>query len=303
MLLFIICIDVMLHHRCLIKVLKGKKNRLLTLRVLICRSGIANIFIEYKMGKTPKINSFFKRANVSPTEENVGSSVDHVTIDTPSPPTKIQRIDTVEFDINSLERDPGLRRKIWEYPVNRRDEVRRAYITLHGPNRPDLGKKYPYTLASAKARPRRFQAPWFALFSWLEYSVAKNKAFCFPCFLFAPPDGSSFAGHSAFVVEGFDGWRKVNSGKTCSFRLHEGVNSDSCHRTAEHKWKEIQNPTQNIERVTVKFSAEQVFNNRIRLKISIDLVRRLAFQAMPFRGHDEKPTSNNRGNFLELYDL
>ncbi|PWA36024.1 hypothetical protein CTI12_AA604070 [Artemisia annua] len=33
-----------------------------------------------------------------------------------------------ELDLNSLERDPGKRKQIWSYPVNKREQVRRAYL-------------------------------------------------------------------------------------------------------------------------------------------------------------------------------
>ncbi|CAH9073007.1 unnamed protein product [Cuscuta europaea] len=56
------------------------------------------------------------------------------------------------FDIKNLERDSGKRPQIWEYPVNQRDEVIRAYLEM-GPYQIHLGK---YLLSDEK-RPRRFQ--------------------------------------------------------------------------------------------------------------------------------------------------
>jgi hypothetical protein len=38
----------------------------------------------------------------------------------------------------------------------------------------------------------------------------------------------------------------------------------------------------------------------LRLQTSIDIVRWLAFQACPFRGHDESSNSKNQGNYIEL---
>ncbi|QHN89037.1 Zinc finger MYM-type protein [Arachis hypogaea] len=43
-------------------------------------------------------------------------------------PPKVQRVASDEFDLNSLERDPGKRLQIWQYHPNQRDEVRRAYL-------------------------------------------------------------------------------------------------------------------------------------------------------------------------------
>jgi hypothetical protein len=50
-------------------------------------------------------------------------------------------------------------------------------------------------------------------------------------------------------------------------------------------------------------STEEIQNNRLRVKTSIDVARWLAFQGCPFRGHDETLDSRNRGNFLELIQI
>ncbi|XVF66763.1 hypothetical protein PTKIN_Ptkin10aG0064200 [Pterospermum kingtungense] len=47
-------------------------------------------------------------------------------------------------------------------------------------------------------------------------------------------------------------------------------------------------------------SSQQVSDNHLRLKTSIETVRWLAKQACAFRGHDESGSSSNRGNFLEM---
>jgi len=45
-------------------------------------------------------------------------------------------------------------------------------------------------------------------------------------------------------------------------------------------------------------SSDQIMKNRLRLKISIDMVRFLSLQACDFTGHDERTKSRNQGNFL-----
>ena len=57
--------------------------------------------------------------------------------------------------------------------------------------------------------------------------------------------------------------------------------------------------SQHIDKVMDRQSFEQIMNNRLRLKASIDSVRWLTSQGCAFRGHDERPNSKNRGNFLE----
>ena len=131
------------------------------------------------MSKSKSIESFFKKkdvANISPVEPASSN------IETPTQRSfKMPRIEPEEVDISNLERDPSLRQQIWDYPTNKRDEVRRAYIKA-GPYQ-FLMDNYP--LSGKTDHQRRFQPDWFKVFpNWLEYSPAKDAAFCLPCFLF-----------------------------------------------------------------------------------------------------------------------
>ena len=83
------------------------------------------------MGKPSIIEWSYKRTNDKISESTKQSStfidVDSLNVD--NRPTKSQRVEIKEgFDINSLQRDPGLRLQIWEYPIEQHDEIRRAYI-------------------------------------------------------------------------------------------------------------------------------------------------------------------------------
>ncbi|KAJ8775426.1 hypothetical protein K2173_023191 [Erythroxylum novogranatense] len=84
------------------------------------------------MLKDTKIHAFFKRKiteSSDATQEQ--ESISNYKPSEPSEdrPTKALRVEAnATFDINSLERDPSLRRQICEYVVDQRDEVRRAYI-------------------------------------------------------------------------------------------------------------------------------------------------------------------------------
>ena len=106
------------------------------------------------MKKQTTIHGFYKRKYTSyqnpenPPEivldENASPSIipDSSPIPTPSPipapstnpPGESQpektRTEINEVDLSTLERDPGLRTQIYDYPVNHRDTVRRAYMTL-----------------------------------------------------------------------------------------------------------------------------------------------------------------------------
>ena len=123
------------------------------------------------MKKSSTIDKFFKRKEAECSKANV-SDIPSPASDTPSPAsnvevlnpenpsTKIQRVRSNEIDKNSMERDPGLQQQICEYPVNQRDEIRRAYIMV-GPYQPILSK---YPKSGPEAHPRSFQSSWFKLF-------------------------------------------------------------------------------------------------------------------------------------------
>ena len=107
------------------------------------------------------------------------------------------------------------------YQANIRDEVRRAYLKAK-PYQICLSN-YPF---SREKHPRCFQASWFTQFSsWLEYSPAKDAAYCLPCYLFTM-ERSRCPGCDAFTFTGFRNWKKVNNGKNCAFLNH--VEEDPC---------------------------------------------------------------------------
>ncbi|XP_059452346.1 uncharacterized protein LOC132182952 [Corylus avellana] len=60
-----------------------------------------------------------------------------------------------------------------------------------------------------------------------------------------------------------------------------------------------------MEKINVfeKLTSEQIANNRLQLKASIDVVRVLAFQGVTFRDRDESVSSTNRENFVEILGL
>ena len=81
------------------------------------------------MRKPSTIDAFFKRKNIETTSNEPSNLSNEPPESSEKQPEKSLRVEIKEdFDINSLERDPGLRQQIWEYPFEKRDEVRRAYI-------------------------------------------------------------------------------------------------------------------------------------------------------------------------------
>lgn len=61
---------------------------------------------------------------------------------------------------------------------------------------------------------------------------------------------------------------------------------------------DLMNQKQHIETCLVKQSSKVVVDYHVRLTASIDCIRFLVRQGLPFRGHDESTASVNHGNFL-----
>ena len=154
------------------------------------------------LSKSTTILNFFKRKNLNnseviaddarlptpsvdvPVSENLQTEVPNVTID----------------ESTGFVCDPGMRKQIWEYDANERDEIQRAYIKL-GPYQPKLDE---YKKTKFGRHSRKFKYSWFAIeeFSpWLEYSPSKDAAFCLLCFLFDKPTRNS--GSHVFTKDGF----------------------------------------------------------------------------------------------------
>ena len=90
----------------------------------------------------------------------------------------------VDFNLENLLSNPGLRQKISSYHPNNHDEIRRHYLTKD-PCQPVL---HDYPISYFSEKPRRFRSKWYVNRKWLEYSIDKDAAFCFYCYLFGRQD-------------------------------------------------------------------------------------------------------------------
>ncbi|KAL4616285.1 hypothetical protein ACB092_07G187600 [Castanea dentata] len=207
-------------------------------------------------------------------------------------PSKCSRIQFEE-----INRDPGSRKQICESPINKQDEIRRAYLK-EGPYQPK-NIDYPYNNDTHR---HQFQPSWFELHShrdWLEYSPSMDAIYCLPCYLFSKkPIGRP--GSDAFILTGFNNWKKVNDGMNCPLLRHVGKDPNFPHKIAVKCCEDLKNYSRHIDKLIEKQTSKELENNRLRLKTSIECAQWLAFQACAFRGHDESLDSKNRGNFIEL---
>jgi hypothetical protein len=102
-----------------------------------------------KRGKT--MFSFFKaNEQTSISKGHSPSNIDVSNRSEQPPPFKSQR---VEIDVNTFERDSGLRIPMWKHPINQQDEIKRAYIKM-GPYQPKLAE---YPMTESGRQYRRFQ--------------------------------------------------------------------------------------------------------------------------------------------------
>lgn len=128
-------------------------------------SSIAELF-KRKRGEISR-NETSEPLKETPDETNMNTSFEN------RPTEEITRSMEPSTKSSTVEREPGLRKQIWEYPPGKQNEIRRAYI-LEGPYQPVFSPKK-YKKSGTEAHCRRFQASWYDKFqSWLEYSPEKG---------------------------------------------------------------------------------------------------------------------------------
>jgi hypothetical protein len=159
------------------------------------------------MRRTGDIAALFKKheakklvsSTLATSDEQTSTRHDDASTSPPHPPPPPPPPPPPAYDINRLPHDPGERFAIASYNVNDQDAVRRAYI-LKGPCRP-----YAHQFESRKIgdKDRHFSILWFERYSWLEYSIKKDAALCFVCYLFR--EKKSKGKGTGIFVDG--GWR------------------------------------------------------------------------------------------------
>ena len=93
-------------------------------------------------------------------------------------------------------------------------------ILMLGPCQPGLKENIDYPRNDRRAFRREWYTPHFrngmkSYREWLVYSPTNNRAYCFPCWLFAKRGAKEYS--PAFTENGFDSWKKANT----TFVAHE----------------------------------------------------------------------------------
>lgn len=223
-------------------------------------------------------------------EVEVGESVGAGQVEEVIEEETVQGDLITEFNPDYIVSDPGLRIPIDRFARNIRDEVRRAFIAKV-PTQP-TGHNFP----PSKDK-RSFQKNWFKQYNWLEYSLEKDRAFCFYCYLFKHDRMDDKFGYDVFTKVGFQKWKNAYM----SLRVHVG-GANSIHNQARTAFDDFDNQRSSVKHKVSSYSKESLIKYETRLETSLGIVSFLALQGEPFRGHDETDNSLNKGNFLELLD-
>ncbi|KAI5356218.1 hypothetical protein L3X38_009113 [Prunus dulcis] len=232
---------------------------------------------------------YFKRrfALTTSSSDNVGSSSSgDVGISRDVDSSKESELQDI---LANLIADPGLRPQMLDYDPNIRNEVQIAYLQK-GPCQP---KDRTFSQTDLSGYDRRFNVKWFDEFDWLEYSISKDVAFCLYYYLFKSNFIICQVCSDVFTEVSFRNWKKKDK------MQHVGA-VGSVHNQSRHYCVDLMNQKQHIRTVLIKQSEQARIDYRIYLTASLDCVRFLLRQGLPFRGHNESDTSSNKGNYLEL---
>ncbi|CAB4040240.1 Hypothetical predicted protein [Paramuricea clavata] len=162
---------------------------------------------------------------------------------------------------------------------------------VDGPSQPNLGS-YP-----RNQKNRCFRAAWYTSYLWLEYSIAKDKAFCFACRNFST---STCKSDPAFTEVGFSKWSKAMENNR-GFKAHDKC---SDHLLSMARWESYniqkKNPGASIRNMLDPERPSVVENNREYMKTLLEYHQYFCSEEMAYRGHDETDESLNAGKWKEF---
>ena len=153
---------------------------------------------------------------------------------------------------------------------------------------------FPARSFGGKGRPRAFNSEWYSSYSWLEYSVERDAAFCYPCRLFELRGTRS---EKIFTRIGFRDWKHAK-GKSGTLTAH---NVCSTHKQAMCGWssytKNFEGHSSIVHRLETA-REKTIKSNRYYIKSLAEILLLCARQELAIRGHKESNDSQNKGNFL-----
>lgn len=160
-----------------------------------------------------------------------------------------------------------------------------------GPSQPHI--VFPRTKFGNKLR--AFSAYYYEKYSWLEYSIADDKIYCFVCRHFSKETIRDQ--NEKFTKSGFNNWKKTSEALCKHSQATTHIQCTEKHIAYQHHQKS------NVYDKVISQHEQEVTQNRDSLLKIIDVMLVLLRQGLPFRGHREDEASKNRGNFLEITEM
>lgn len=142
----------------------------------------------------------------------------------------------------------------------------------HEPVQPKIASFNPKQYGNSK---RDFSASWYNGHTWLEYSVEKGPAFCFPFrhFKISSED-------CTFTKEGYSNWRHALD-KHKGFQKHE---NSQTHVEAMVIWQERKMRIENDQNVSTMVNEKQLEKYSYYIKSVVEVIQFLCVNEPPMRG-------------------
>jgi hypothetical protein len=143
---------------------------------------------------------------------------------------------------------------------------------------------------------RRFQVKWYHLYSWQKYEVTTYSSFCYICKQYPIKDKEK----PTFKSSAFKDWKNAKK----FFEIHETSESHKTNQMLHYHRISVEKSRKNCAALNNSHHVTEVAENRNYLTHIIEIIHFLARQGLANRGHNEnKTSSNNLGNFLELLEF
>ena len=175
------------------------------------------------------------------------------------------------------------------------------YLIKIGPHQPIL-QQYPSTTRGANEtyKHSHFNPAWFKEYPHLEYSLSKDAAFCFVCFLFGSAPGTEKAdsqGRRSVVAQVQKLWYE-KARETCNSFLVRSPQKGTFFLFSQ-ACGHVDVLLDKVKRSALIQEKEDLQQNRRVIEILLDITKMLGRQGIAFRGHG----SDDDGNFKQIVQL
>ena len=132
------------------------------------------------------------------------------------------------------------------------------------------------------SRTRCFVSGWYDKWEWLEYSVNKNAAFCYPCRKFSFSDaGQGIRKDDTFTKKGYTNWKHATEKNEGFYKHADSLDHIDCMK----QWKEKELRCHHNAEISTLVNFNQVMKNRYYFSALIEIVQFLALHQLPLRGN------------------